>query len=300
MEEDKKVNEVETSILENPLNNTKIDITGDLTKMVEEVKKIETAPVQENNVEIDTEKEVPVIEPKAISEVVVTNQTSVSESTPVVSEVSVQSSTVENKVEENDLNKDNVSENKEKVEKKKLPINLPVVLIVLVFSIILGVVLWKIFRNEDGSIKEQFLEKEEVKDEETDDKEDVNPIVTPSDDFLTPSDDVIYTFNSGKYVFNNKTLYLNSNGTFYFIVDDDKCPVSYYGNYTVDGNIIDLTTTISHGCIECGHTDKGNLNSYVFNIRSENTLSLNREVFDYISNEESEESNLTCNNENAN
>ena len=29
MEEEKKVNEVETSILENPLNNEKIDITGD-------------------------------------------------------------------------------------------------------------------------------------------------------------------------------------------------------------------------------------------------------------------------------
>lgn len=313
MEEDKKVNEVETSILENPLNNTKIDITSDLTKMVEEIKNIESTSIKENNEVVEQEKDVPVIEPKSVLENVVSTESSNIESTPVVDKEVVptnvqNTSEAESKIDTSTHDGTVITtissevENKPEVEKKKLPVNLFAILIVIIVCIALGIFLWYFFRNEDGSYKTKYFEylgKEENKNENIDNQDD-KPVVTSSDDFVTPSDDVTYTFNSGKYVFNNRTLYLNNNGTFYYIIADDSCPTSYFGDYTVDGNMIDLTSTASYGCVECGHTSESNLTFYVFNIRSDGRISLNNEVFDYIGFEESEVTPLTCSNENAN
>lgn len=307
MEEDKKV-EVETSILENPLNNTKVDITSDLTKMVEEIKNIESTPVQEKNEVVVQEEDIPVIEPKAVEEKPVA-QTSTVEVSEVKETISDNTSNDESKIDTSIHDGTVITtissevENKSEVEKNKLPVNLFVILGVIVFSIFLGIFLWHFFRNEDGSYKTKYFEylgKEEKKDEDTADKEEDKPVVTSSDDFVTPSDDVVYPFNTGKYVFNNKTLYLNNDGTFYYIISDDSCPTSYYGSYTVDGNMIDLTSTESYGCTECGFTSEESLNSYVFNVRSDGRISLNNEVFDYIGLEESGVTPLTCNNENAN
>lgn len=308
MEEEKKVNEVETSILENPLNNEKIDITGDLTKMVEEVKNIESAPVEEKTEIQVVEKEVPVIEPKAVDETVTSSENAVIENKVENTTVSIENNNekVDTSVHDGTVittikDSENL-ENEDKAEKKKLPVNLLAFLCVIIFCVILGIVLWHFFRNEDGSYKEQFFEslsKEENK-ENNDKKPDTTPVVTPSDDIIvTPSDEVVYTFKTGKYIFNNRTLYLNDDNTFYYVTDENGCMSGNYGTYTVDGNMIDLTSTKYYDCTTCEEKTDSNLNSYVFNIRDENTINLNHEVFDYVGNEES--SNLfVCNNENAN
>lgn len=304
MEEDKKVNEVETSILENPLDNTKIDITGDLTKMVDEVKNAMSAPIVENKDENELEKDIPVIEPKSSDENV-SNQSSVeivTEKKDVVSsdETKIDTSVYDGTV----ITSISSSDNKENsVEKKKIPLNIFVVLGVLIGCVVLGFFSWHFFRNDDGSYKAKYFESLREKENEEEKLEkpvDKEPVTSGDDVVSTPSDDVIYTFNSGKYIFNNKTLYLYNDGTFYYLINDEKCPTSYFGDYTVDGNMIDLTSTAAHGCNECEDTVNTKLNFYVFNIRSDGRISLNREVFDYVGMDESDVPPLTCGNENAN
>jgi hypothetical protein len=92
---------------------------------------------------------------------------------------------------------------------------------------------------------------------------------------------------------------LNSDYTFYFLIDDNGCVNGNYGSYTVDGNIIDLTSSKSYDCVSCEESSENNLNSFVFNVRSDGRISLNNEVFDYIGLEDVENP-FVCNNENAN
>lgn len=306
MEEDKKVNDVETSILENPLNNTKIDITGDLTKMVEEVKNIETASNEESKEEVIENKDIPVIEPKPVEEEKTQNEvTPIIESTPEVKSEVIVTSEIQIEEKKEDVLEDKkdevVEEKKEEITKKKLPFNLWVVLVVLLICIVSGYFLWGFFRNEDGSYKEEFMGATNEGSALEEDKNTYNDFVsTPSDDVVsTPSDDIVYKFNTGKYIFNEKTLYLNSDNTFYYLIDNNGCVGGNYGTYTVDGNIIDLTSTKYFDCATCTESTENNLNLFVVNIREDGRISLHNQVFDYVSLENG--NNLfVCNNENAN
>ena len=195
MYDNKKLNEVETSILENPINNTKIDITSDLSKMVDEVKNIESiSNVEEKKDIIVIEDDVPVIELKPeveetmvvplekrdvenISIPTINDDVSKIKSEELIN-IDKQDNTVINNISREPEN-NNLTVN----EKKKLPFSLPVVLIVFVLCIGLGFVLLSFFKNYE-SLSNDLI----VDNNKNDDNSIIDSVVTVSDD-VTASDD---------------------------------------------------------------------------------------------------------------